>query len=720
MPVDALFPVLWAFVACCLVILQLARLALWLGHGQGHGATGMALAFGQGARFDLVVGAFAAWLLGLLAWPLRWAGRSRIAAGWLRLAGGGLLALITLAGVGEYFYFGFYKTRFDPIVFGLLEDDTAAVLETIWKGYPVLWMLALLALVAIAGTWLWQWLARGLARRWPRSRAPAARIGMALVQVALLGLLARGGVGTFPLLHRDVAYSADPFVNTLVINAPVALYKAARLRSKEIDIGDDPSVGLRRLGFAGPREAAEAAGLGSDLSEAAIVERLFPTASGTPRPLSASPHVVLALLESFGADLLSVDGPGNDLLGRLRAQLPKGYRFGNFIAGENGTHPELEYLLLGSPITPLTRGRNADIAFPSSAAWPFRAAGYRTAFVYAGGADWRNIGRAFAHHGFEQVYDRSNIHQRFPEATGTEWGLYDEYVFAFVRHLLRQADRRGERLFVFVLTTTNHPPYRLDVPHRSWPLDPAALGPRTGQLPKGELRRLLATYQYQADQFGAFLQDLDAEGLGLHTVVAAAGDHNLREHFRYVLPAEQPEVDRVFGFLRLPPALRAGRVPDLDAIAGHADLVPTLVHLALPGRRYFASGRDLLAPAPEGGAAFSHGERLYLRDGVLFPLERASLHRWRDARRIVTRGEPLPPALQARVRRQLAMRGLRDWYIRRVVIAARQRGRSRQIRAGFSPPRSARVDRSDANRKTCMAKSNPGPQLLASHVLFGC
>ncbi len=671
--VPRLFPWVWAFVACIAVAGFGARLALWLGHGGARGLQGAAIAFGYGLRFDLVIGALLGLLLAALWLPLRVLRRPRWAQGTLRGAGTALLAAFVLAGLCEYFYYGFYKTRFDPVVFGLMEDDTRAVLATIWDGYPVLRMLAVLVLATAALAWLWTRLANLLGRAWP---APASRIAAAvlvIVQLLLLAGLARGSVGTFPLIRRDVAYSADGFVNAMVLNAPTELYKAARQRSKEIDIGTDPAAGLRALGFADARAAARAAGFGDGLDEDAIAARLFATAPGAPRPAAASPHVVLALLESFGADLLDTDGPRNDMLGRLRGELPKGYRFGNFIAGQNGTHPELEYLLLGSPITPLTQGANAGIAFDNSAALPFLKAGYHTAFVYGGGADWRNIGRTFARQGFERIYDARDIRQRYPQATGTDWGLYDQYLFDFVADLLQRADARGERLFVFVLSTTNHPPYALATPHAALPLDPTVLGARASSAP-GELRRILATYQYQADQFGRFLQQLDAGGLGQRTVVAAAGDHNLRDHIHYDLPLEQPDVDRVFGYLRVPDALRPARPPDLQAIAGHGDLIPTLAALAAPGQRYFAGGRDLLAPAPDGGEAFATVQRLYLREGVLFPLDHPLLHRWQGPHRIEPAGLAPDPALLARARAATARLALRDWYIRREVIAARAAG----------------------------------------------
>jgi hypothetical protein len=496
---------------------------------------------------------------------------------------------------------------------------------------------------------------------------------LVLVQVLVLAVLARGSIGTFPLIRRDVAYSADAFVNAMVLNAPVELYKAARQRSKEIDIGNDPAAGLRALGFSGVQDAARAAGFGDHPSEDAIAARLFATAPGTPRPVAASPHVVLALLESFGADLLDVDGPGNDMLGRLRAELPKGYRFGNFIAGQNGTHPELEYLLLGSPITPLTQGANAGIGFDNSAALPFLKAGYHTAFVYGGGADWRNIGRTFARQGFERIYDARDIRQRYPQATGTDWGLYDKYLFDFVADLLKQADARGERLFVFVLSTTNHPPYALDTPHAALPLDATVLGARAGSppgaaqdigdlpVPGRPVRRLPAEDRCRragpAHRGGRGRRSQPARPHPLHAAAGAAGRGQgirLSARARCVAP----------GGGAGPAGHCRPRRP--DSHVGGIGCAGTALFRQWPGSAGTCRGR---------WRGFATVQRLYLRQGVLFPLDHPLVHRWQGPHRIDPAGIAPDAALLVRARAATAQLGLRDWYIRREVIAARAAGK---------------------------------------------
>lgn len=662
---------LWSFVLLSVGVLGAARAAFWYGYAQHHRWAELWAALARGSRYDAAVaGALAlAMLLCSLPW-LVFPGRLRVrlprAAG---VACAMMLGLIALLAIAEYHYYGFYHTRFDPVMFGLFEDDTWAVLGTIWHDYPVLTDSAALLAGSMVFGRLHSRLSRMLAWRGHTARRWLLAT-VVLAQALLLVALARGSLGTFPLIRQDVTFSPDPFQNQLVLNAPLTLYNAVRARSHEIDIGTDPEVVLQRLGFASPQQAALVAGLPGGTDQQ-IARQMFVTAPGDPAA-AHHPSVVLALLESFGTDLLETDGPGNDMLGRLRPHLAHDYRFDHFITGQNGTHPELENLLLGSPITPLTRGKVGQLILDTSAALPFRHAGYRTVFLYGGGADWRNIGKVFRRQGFDEIYDAADIRSRYPQARSTDWGVYDEYLFAFARDILDRAAAEGRPVFLFLLTTTNHPPYVLDTPHRALPVDPAALGARGN--PDMDLRRhILATYQYQADQFGAFLDNIEHGPLADRVVVAAAGDHNLRDHYHYSLPVEQPDVDRVFAFFRLPAWMRPDHM-DTGRFAGHADLVPTLVDLVLPGEPYFNTGRNLFAPMSDQGSGLACFDRLYLPQGVVFDLAKPKFHRWTTPyKRLAASGEVPPLDVAAQVRRAAAGVALRDWYLRREVIAARVR-----------------------------------------------
>jgi len=85
----------------------------------------------------------------------------------------GLALLYVMLSLINLHYFGFYKTPIDSLIFGLAEDDTAAVLETIWHDFPVIWTLLLAAVL----TWGSVALHRMLAHRIRRIRCctPATR-----------------------------------------------------------------------------------------------------------------------------------------------------------------------------------------------------------------------------------------------------------------------------------------------------------------------------------------------------------------------------------------------------------------------------------------------------------------------------------------------------------------------------------------------------------------
>ncbi|WP_460735090.1 LTA synthase family protein [Lysobacter tyrosinilyticus] len=659
-----IFAACWIFLLLLVVMLEAARLVMWVGHGSIPDAGWLLRGLLRGGRYDLAIGGSLTLLVLLLTLPLLALPRiGRIAPNLAFALCIGLLGICTLLATSEYYYYGFYHTRFDPVVFGLFEDDTVAVLQTVWNDYPVVTgTLAVAALLFLAYKAL-RWASGRLSHR--LQFAGYQGIALAIAQVLALALLARGTLGTFPLVRQDVLFAQDPFVNQIVLNAPLTLYKAYKTRGKDIDLGDDPRVGLRRWGFATPQEAAAVLGVRGDDTQ--IADALFARVPPRNGVLLRKPHVVLALLESFGTDLLDADGGSNDLLGRLRPHLRDDYLFPNFFAAQNGTHPALEALLLGSPITPLTRGRYADVAYPTSAALPFKQAGYRTAFIYAGGASWRNLRRTFLHQGFDHVYDAADIRAKFPATQGNEWGVYDEYVFAYARDLLAQAERDGQPLFLFLLTTTNHPPFNVPAGARTQ-FDPARLGSRAAP-DTAALQRMMATYRYQADQLGGFMDWLTRGPLGDHAIVAATGDHNLRSHYIYALPQEQPDVDRVLGYFHLPAPYRPAQV-DTQRFGGHADILPTLAAVALPDARYCNFGRDLLAPAQADDHALSRFHWLYQPDGVVEAPEQPAFHAWTDRarRRIAANGHAPSPQEASAARRVAARVALQDWLIRRSAL----------------------------------------------------
>jgi phosphoglycerol transferase MdoB-like AlkP superfamily enzyme len=648
------------------VLLMLYRAALWLQY-RPEGSPGgreLATAFGMGMRFDLKWTATLALPILLFAWLVP--PRSR------RIALTAYAAVVFLAfhwlAIINHFYFGFFGSPIDPMIFGVIEDDTRIVFHTVFHDpriVPVI--LAWIGLTAFSA-WLTGW-------RAPRTVAMFERHPRAFYAAAVLVaiVLARGSLGTFALGSKHMSVSSDGFLNQLVPNALQATYHTVKNRV-ESGISADPLAGLRALRFKSPAQAAAALGLPPAPDEDALIAQLYARTPADAQLAAQPPHVVFAMMESMGRHLLEYDDPkANDLLGRLRRHFHEDFVFHNFVAGQNGTHRTFESLLMNSPVTPLTQGRYGYTTFAGAAALPFKQAGYRTVFLTSGPSAWRNIADILKHQGFDEVHDQAHLRARYPDAPFNIRGAPDAIAFRYARDLLDEAEAAGRPLFVFIFTTNHHPPHL--VPD-GYTLLPLSLGPYAARPPADAEKglRILGTYQYASDALGGFLDELKAGPLGERTLVVASGDHATRDFFTYAGHNELPLAYGVPAYFYLPPSMRAKVHYDPDRFGSHRDVFPTLYRHALSGACYLAVGNDLLgrgapapfAPAPDAGMAIY--DHVVAREGAVAQLtsERPLFLRWADGTRARLEpidGEP-PAALKARAARERAYVGLLDWSTR--------------------------------------------------------
>jgi len=219
---------------------------------------------------------------------------------------------------------------------------------------------------------------------------------------------------------------------------------------------------------------------------------------------------------------------------------------------------------------------------------------------------------------------------------------------------------------VFLFTTSNHPPYP----------PPAGYVPRKFQLsafgdhlePPPELaERILTTYQYAADALGGFLDALKSSELAQRTVVAAAGDHNTRQFFRYTGYEELPLIYGVPLYFYLPPSQRSQAQFDPRRFASLRDVFPTLYRHSLAGACYLVSGDDLFAPQPAGGSAgLALFDYVLAPEGAIANLTRPQFLRWRDDTYLRLDAFPgeVPEVLRQRALRERARVALLDWEIR--------------------------------------------------------
>jgi phosphoglycerol transferase MdoB-like AlkP superfamily enzyme len=484
-------------------------------------------------------------------------------------------------------YFGFYKTPIDSLVFGVVEDDTSAVLQTIWHDFPVIWTL-LLALALTAGS---VWLHRVLLRRLRpdtvlQSRHIAIQLALAIVVFFALVFAGKGTLREMALQRQHLTVTTSPFLNDMVPNGPIALKYAWDSRGQSQNL-QNPLVGLKAMGFNSPLAAAEALGLrhGSEAEVKAALTAHEPLPPGTPKK-----NLIFFLMESWSAEPLLYQSSQFDVLGRLAPTLmdpTKACHFSNFDSAQPGTHPTLEAILFSTPITPLTMGDVGRKPIPWSIPKVIKDAGYQTLFVTSARSGWRDLNRVLAVQGFDEVVDANNLKESYPDATLGIWGVWDSYVFKYLDKRLA-AQPKDKPLFVFVLTSTNHPPYDLPADYHRVPRDMSLW---KGETSSDTLLLNLDTYHYAADLLGGFVQSVQSGPLKSNTIVAATGDHNVRSFGMYAEPARR-YLQRQVPFVIWGEGLQCGQQQALPA--SHRDMFNTLLPLIGVNGPYVNAGRNLL------------------------------------------------------------------------------------------------------------------------------
>lgn len=356
--------------------------------------------------------------------------------------------------LGNYGFYGFYGTPFSPLVFGLFQDDTEAILVTLWKDWPIFsyliaWVLLTIVPVIVV-----------FSVRKVISSATSFGVGCVrkkdslfiYIVIALIGTIfvvgvIRGSLGKFPLRQQDFSVSTNAFINATVPGGAAAFYEAWKGQNA-IKFNGGSQMALVEMGFKNKSEA-----------EAAI-SKIRITGSVIEEKRHSADHVVVVIMESMGRDIFDTQNlPKNDVLGELANQLDRAVVFRNGVSINNGTFPSLEGILFDTSISPLTQSRYGKKRFPFSNYLPFKEAGYKMVFLTSGSEAWRMINDNFPIQGFDEIVGSTALSKEFPEAEVGTWGIGDKWMFDKAVDILKEADEKREKICLVILSTTNHPPF---------------------------------------------------------------------------------------------------------------------------------------------------------------------------------------------------------------------------------------------------------------------
>ena len=508
-----------------------------------------------------------------------------------------LVVFISICDVG---FFSFYQDHLNILFFGFFEDDTEALLISIWKNYPIEYAIIGFVVFLI---FLYFYIKRSFRFLVREQRSILHGGFLKFSFIFLIGLVllfggARGGYGIMVLSPKYADFSKNLFVNQVALNGLITFEKAIKLRKSRTSLDFDMA---KALGYNGDIHKAFSDYLGLDVTPTSkeflinLLERKTPLNETADK---IRPNVIVLLMESFGAHWMQYNSNEFDFLGPLKKHFEEDILFKNFVSGGNGTIGSL--MVLGTNI-PYRKGarfisesRYMRLPLDCAAHVPYKNSGYETSFIYGGKLGWRDIGKYFSTQGYHHVEGENHIYEglNLSGRQGTEWGLYDEHFLSYILDKLKNAKRPQ---FMMGLTTSNHPPFEFPENFEGTKLTiPTELKTRIAREQDLFLLRFKA-FQYANYKLAQFIQKIKNSELGKNTIIAVTGDHNFWGFMNY-LKEEAFSKYTVPFYLYIPKELRPINV-DKQKFGAHEDIMPTLYNVSLSEKSYIAFGEDMFGVA---------------------------------------------------------------------------------------------------------------------------
>lgn len=556
-------------------------------------------AFWMGFRFDLSVLAYINLPVTLILIACLFLKKNRFfkwSVSFFRYYYGIIFSLLFFVIFFDFGFFSYFKDHYNFLIFGFFEDDTFALIKTILADYRVYIALALFGLVctAVYKFTFWTYQSLKLKERiinsvyWKKS----AKICALIFIIAANFMAARGSLSMFPLGLFYAQISPNYFINKLCVNPvhPLAdtVYFKIKNSKNQMNLKeffgykDDTSL-LNDLKILPSNESVSA------------LEQLYvkKTRSDNKFLETSKPNVILIVMEGFGEMPVLNNSPRFDVMGELKRHFEQDSVFYNFLPAGFITIHGIESIVLNIPQRPLsnqiTQTPDSFKCFASSAALPYKNAGYDTIALYGGSMTWRDLESFFKVQGFEEVIGEGNIDAKPQDRH--EWGINDDKFFELIRRYLSDKTD-GRPKFIFAMSTGTHPPYK----------KPEKYIPLTLEIPEN-IKKMMSSkdlndrgifelYQFANRELAKFISYVKNSEFAQNTIIAVTGDHNLRElsnysnedmFLRYAVPF----------YLYIPKQLKPKNI-NTDISASHMDIMPTLYNLSLYNCQYQALGNDLL------------------------------------------------------------------------------------------------------------------------------
>ncbi len=492
-------------------------------------------------------------------------------------------------------YYRTFQSTYGLEVVQGLHDDLWSIIVTMVMEYGIFWrLLVALVLTILCIAALSRLL---LIKTFPLPESvmfdnkKLAIFSTALVAgIFIFGLFVRfGGSFTYGsgLNWENAGVTNDDFLNECILDDAQALYRT-RSMAKRMEAGEISGVNPERIA-----EAAQVIAVNKAINEKNLAPYLERKTSGEKIPKPR--HIFIILGETFMQwpmlgkydELLLAEG-----IKSLIAE-ENCYYSRNFMPNGDFTSTAITGIVTGLPDVNIRvnyQARTYEKLYITSMAPPFKELGYKVDFWYGGMPSWDSIAKMSLAQGFDNFYGYPD----FNAPKQTTWGTKDENLF---HALLNHLDGEPPTVHV-VMTTTNHPPYNLDLAAEGFDVNKTV--ETLKKFPNiddaNQLAIELGHYWYMDEVIARFVHETYARYP--ESIFVVTGDHAIRCD-----PSTHPTIfeHQSVPFVLFGNGITKNILPP-DAVGDHISIVPTLL--------------DLIAP--KDFAYYSIAPSLFNSDGVGF------------------------------------------------------------------------------------------------------
>ncbi|MBR3627893.1 MAG: LTA synthase family protein [Elusimicrobia bacterium] len=495
-------------------------------------------------------------------------------------------------------FFAYFKDHYNLMIFGFFEDDTIALIKTIFADYRFYVLVLVFIILSIIIFKLSAWTYKELKYNerifntlyWK----PGKKFITILLIVFINFIFARGSFSMFPLGLFYSQISPNQFINKLCVNPVHPLADTIYLKIRN----SKNAVNLKEIfEYKNEDEIIKDLQILSKYRNANSLNDIFNKITKENKKLEINkPNVVLIVMESFGEMPVLNNSKEFDVLGELKQHFNKDTVFYNFLAAGFITIHAIESITLGIPQRPyvnqITQTQDAFCQFPSSMVLPYKKAGYRSMALYGGSMTWRDLEGFFKVQGFDDIIGEGNV--RVEAKDRHSWGINDDKLFELLEKQLFDEDIK-EPKFIYAITTQTHPPYKVSDEYKALPLEIPLSIQKMMSTKDLKNRNIFKVYQFANRQLAKFISDVKKSKFADNTIIAVTGDHNLREISNYV-PEETFLRYAVPFYIYIPQQIKKDlniQKVNTNVFGSHMDIMPTLYNLSLSSSSYTSLGNDL-------------------------------------------------------------------------------------------------------------------------------